>query len=190
MKTLIKAQLYNYLHSQLSIMSQWKLRDCINHCNLPEQIPLPNISQKWRLRVELKPLNLPVKLHSLGGAMKNFTCDILRNNVEPGWYRANAGPIQAGQCWADTIGPMLGRYRQVHRLLSRCVQCTGSVPFIPLPVQTVLASTTPALAQYLYVCWVVGTARHAPCCTRTRHGGPGMLVAYVGPNYQESGYTA
>ena len=85
--------------------------------------------------------------------MKNFPCDILRNNVEIGWYRANAGPIQAGQCWADTIGPMLGRFRQVHRLLSWCVQCTGSVPFVPLPVQTVLASITPALAQYLYVCW-------------------------------------
>ena len=101
----------------------------------------------------VRHLNLAVKLHSLGGAMKNFPCDILRNNVEIGWYRANAGPIQAGQCWADTIGPMLGRFRQVHRLLSWCVQCTGSVPFVPLPVQTVLASITPALAQYLYVCW-------------------------------------
>ena len=88
--------------------------------------------------------------------MKNFPCDILRNNVEIGWYRANAGPIQAGQCWADTIGPMLGRYRQLYRLLPWCVQCTGSVPFVPLPVQTVLASITPALAQYLYVCWVIG----------------------------------
>ena len=46
---------------------------------------------------------------------------------------------------------MLGRYRQVHRLLSCCVQCTGSVPFVPLPVQTVLARITRALAQYLYV---------------------------------------
>ena len=116
-------------------------------------MPLPNLSQKWRLHVELKPLNLAVKLHSLGGVMKNFPCDILRNNVEIGWYRANAGPIQAGQCWADTSGPMLGRYRQVHRLLSWCVQCTGSVP---LPVQTVLASITPALAQYLCVCWELG----------------------------------
>ena len=80
----------------------------------------------------VRHLNLAVKLHSLGGAMKNFPCDILRNNVEIGWYRANAGPIQAGQCWADTIGPMLGRFRQVHRLLSWCVQCTGSVPFVPL----------------------------------------------------------
>ena len=118
MKTLIKAQLYNYLHSQLSIMSQWKLRDCINHCNLPEQIPLPNISQKWRLRVELKPLNLPVKLHSLGGAMKNFTCDILRNNVEPGWYRANGGPIQAGQCWADT-GKYIDFYHGMSSVLAQ-----------------------------------------------------------------------
>ena len=101
----------------------------------------------------VRHLNLAVKLHSLGGAMKNFPCDILRNNVEIGWYRANAGPIQAGQCWADAIGPMLGRFRQVHRLLSWCVQCTGSVPFVPLPVHTVLASITPALAQYLYVCW-------------------------------------
>ena len=32
--------------------------------------------------------------------------------------------------------------------------------------------------------------RQAPCCTRTGHGGPRMLVAYVGPNYQESGHTA
>ena len=118
----------------------------------------------------VRHLNLAVKLHSLGGAMKNFPCDILRNNVEIGWYRANAGPIQAGQCWADTIGPMLGRFRQVHRLLSWCVQCTGSVPFVPLPVQTVLASITPALAQYLYVCW--GTSPFGrrtrlpaePCC--------------------------
>ena len=46
--------------------------------------------------------------------MKNFPCDILRNNVEIGWYRANAGPIQAGQCWADTSGPMLGRYKRAN----------------------------------------------------------------------------
>ena len=71
----------------------------------------------------VRHLNLAVKLHSLGGAMKNFRCDILRNNVEIGWYRANAGPIQAGQCWADTIGPMLGRYKRANAGPIQSGQC-------------------------------------------------------------------
>ena len=29
-----------------------------------------------------------------------------------------------------------------------------------------------------------------PCCTHNGHEGPGMLVTYVGPNYQERRHTA
>ena len=38
--------------------------------------------------------------------MKNFPCDILRNKVEIGWYRANAGPIQASTSTFITVCPV------------------------------------------------------------------------------------
>ena len=75
--------------------------------------------------------------------MKNFPCDILRNNVEIGWYRANAGPIQAGQCWADTIGPMLGRYNRAN---------AG-----PIPATTSTFITVCPVHWLSTVCTVAGT---------------------------------
>ena len=63
-----------------------------------------NVAKYVRQRVELKPLNLAVKLHSMGGSMKTFPCDILWNNVETGWYRANAGRYKRAN--AGPINPV------------------------------------------------------------------------------------
>ena len=60
------------------------------------------------------------------------------------------------QLWNNvTILPALDQCRASTATNSGVLywRSTGSVPCVPLPVPTVLASITPALAQYCYVCW-------------------------------------